>query len=367
MKLIKKEWLFFIFLSLFFPLFFYLKPSFKEIYNSIDWKTIRALVSLILITTALKLSNIFDYFATQTIQKFKTERDLSIIFILLSIVLSMFLTNDITLFILVPLTLAFSSQMKNDLTKLVIFEAIAVNVGSELTPFGNPQNIFLFRQMDISIINFIEKMSIIFLPKFLLLLIFILLFFSNKKLKIHLKEPQKIDKFLFVSSFILFILFIIALEHSFVKYALIIIISFYLFSNYKKVFLKFDYFLILTFIIMFIDFNLLSNIEFIQKIFTKIDMNFFNTLNISIILSQFISNVPAAIFISHFSKNYTAIAYGVDIGGNGLLISSLANIIALRFLKNKKAYIEFHKYSIPFFLISYIIIILLFYILNSNN
>jgi len=219
--------------------------------------------------------------------------------------------------------------------------------------------------MDISVIEFIEKMSIIFLPKFLLLLIFIFLFFSNKKLKISIKEPQKIDKFLFISSFILFILFIIALEYSFVKYVLIVIISFYLFSNYKKVFLKFDYFLILTFIIMFIDFGLLSNIEFIQKIFTNIDMNFFNTLNISIILSQFISNVPTAIFISHFSNNYTALAYGVDIGGNGLLISSLANIIALRALKNKIAYIEFHKYSIPFLFISYIIIILLFYILNK--
>jgi len=145
MKLIKKEWLFFIFLTLFFPLFFYLKPSFKEIYNFIDWKTIRALISLLLITTALKLSNFFEYLSTKSIKYFKTERNLSFVFILLSLFLSMFLTNDITLFILVPLTLAFSSQIKNDLTKLVIFEAIAVNVGSELTPFGNPQNIFLFR------------------------------------------------------------------------------------------------------------------------------------------------------------------------------------------------------------------------------
>jgi len=359
MKLILKEWLFFIFLGLFLFLFLYLNPSFKEIYSFIDWGTIRALISLLLITTALKLSNAFDYFAAKTIQKFKNERNLAFIFILLSMFLSMFLTNDITLFIIVPLTLAFSTQMKNNLTKLVIFEAIAVNVGSELTPFGNPQNIFLFRQMNIGVLDFIEKMSIIFLPKFLLLLLFIFLFFKKIPLQINIQKPKKVDKFLFITSLILFLLFIASLENSLVRYALIIIVSFYLFSNYKEVFLKFDYFLIFTFIMMFIDFGLIAKMEFIRNIMYSIKIDFLNVLNISLILSQIISNVPAAIFMSHFSNNYIAIAYGVDIGGNGLLIGSLANIIALRFLKNKKAYIEFHKYSIPFLLISYLLILII--------
>jgi len=358
MKLILKEWLFFIFLGLFLFLFLYLTPSLKEIYSFIDWGTIRALISLLLITTALKLSNAFDFFAAKTIQKFKNERNLAFVFILFSIFLSMFLTNDITLFIIVPLTLAFSNQIKNNLTKLVIFEAIAVNVGSELTPFGNPQNIFLFRQMDISVLEFIEKMSIIFLPKFLLLMLFIFLFFKKTSLQINIQKPKKIDKFLFISSLILFFIFIFSLEYSLVRYAMLIIISFYLFSNYKDVFLKFDYFLIFTFIIMFIDFGLLSQMQFVRNIMNSIKMDFLNVLNISLILSQIISNVPASIFMSHFSNNYIAIAYGVDIGGNGLLIGSLANIIALRFLK-KRAYIDFHKYSIPFLLLSYIIIIII--------
>ena len=356
MKLILKEWLFFIFLGLFLFLFFYLKPSIKEIYSFIDWGTIRTLISLLLITTALKLSNAFDYFAVKTIQKFKNERNLAFIFILFSIFLSMLLTNDITLFIIVPLTLAFSTQIKNDLTKLVIFEAIAVNVGSELTPFGNPQNIFLFRQMNISVLAFMEKMSIIFLPQFLILILFIFLFFKKKFLQINLQKPKKVDKFLFISSLILFFIFIISLEYSLVHYTMLIIIAFYLFSNYKNIFLKFDYFLIITFIMMFIDFGLLSQIEFIRNIMHNINIDFLNVLNISLILSQIISNVPAAIFMTHFSNDYIAITYGVNIGGTGFLIGSLANIIALRFL-NKKAYIDFHKYSIPFLLLSYIIVI----------
>jgi len=360
MKLIKQEWLLSILLLLFLILFFSINVSFKEIYNFIDYRTIRTLIALLLITTALKLSNVFDYFAIKSIKKFKTERTLAFVFIILSVFLSMFLTNDITLFIIVPLTLSFLSNIKNDLTKLVIFEAIAVNVGSELTPFGNPQNIFLFRHMDISIINFIEKMSIIFLPKFLLLILFVFIFFRKNKLEMNIKELKNTDKFLFISSLILFIIFIFSLEYSYVRYSLWIIILFYLFTNYKDVFLKFDYFLILTFIVMFIDFGLLSKVEIIKDMINKIDMNFYNVLNISIILSQFISNVPASIFMSHFSNNFIAIAYGVDIGGNGLLIGSLANIIALRFLKNKKAYIDFHKYSIPYFLLSYLLILIVF-------
>jgi Na+/H+ antiporter NhaD/arsenite permease-like protein len=339
-------------------------PGLRELYNYIDWSTIRALTSLLLITTALKLSSFFDILAVKSVKYFGTERGLAFAFILLSAFLSMFLTNDITLFVMVPLTLAFSSQIKNDLTKLVIFEAIAVNVGSELTPFGNPQNIFLFRQMNIGIMDFIEKMSIVFIPQILLLIFFIYIFFSKKTLEIEIKQTQKTDKFLFVSSLFLFTAFIVSLEYSMVKYLLFVIVLFYLFTNYKNVFLKFDYFLILTFIIMFLDFGMLSRLETVRNVMHSVNMDFYNVFNISIALSQIISNVPAAIFMSNFSHNYVAIAYGVDIAGNGLLIGSLANIIALRFLKNTKAYIDFHKYSVPYFLLSYLLIlaVLSFYV-----
>ena len=361
MSLIKKEGLFFIFILLFFILFYIQKPTITQINSYIDWKTIRALSTLLLIATAFKQSNFFDVFAANTVTYFKTERALALAFVFLSTFLSMFLTNDITLFMIVPLTLAFSGQIKNDLSKLVIFEAIAVNVGSELTPFGNPQNIFLFRRMDISVIDFIEKMSIVFIPKFILLIVFILIFFPKKNLQIQISKTQKKDKFLFVSSFVLFILFVFSMEYTMVRYALLVTVFYYLFTNYKQVFFKFDYFLILTFIIMFVDFSMLSRLDSVKNFMNSIQMDFYNVFNISIILSQIISNVPAAVFMSNFSNNYIAIAYGTDIGGNGLLIGSLANIIALRFLKSSKAYVDFHKYSVPFFILSYLIILIIFY------
>jgi Na+/H+ antiporter NhaD/arsenite permease-like protein len=358
MKLIKKEWLFFIFLSLFVILVFQFKPTFNELYSFIDWGTIRALTALLLITTAMKLSKIFDFIALKTLNKFKNERILAFAFITASVLLSMFLTNDITLFIMVPLTLAFSSQIKNDLTKLIIFEAIAVNVGSMLTPFGNPQNIFLFRQMDTSVLTFIEKMGVVFIPSIIVLFIFVLIFFPKKQLIIHVSSNMRPDKKLFFISLGLFVLFIISLELSFVRFVLIAILGVYAFIK-KEVFKQFDYFLIFTFIIMFMDFGLVSRIESVKTLMHSFPHTFFNIFNVSVLTSQIISNVPAAIFMSNFSHNYTAIAYGVNIAGNGLLIGSLANIIALRFLHNPKVYFTFHKYSLPYFFLSYLLVLLI--------
>ncbi len=358
MKLLKKEWLFFIFLALFFILTVYHKPTPNELISAIDFPTIRALAVLLLITTALRESKFFEYLAIKFIKRFKTEKTLSFSFIFLTMFLSMFLTNDITLFIIVPLTLAFSNQLKNDLTKLVIFEAIAVNVGSALTPFGNPQNLFLFRQMDISQIEFVSKMALIVIPQIFLLIIFTLISFKSKPLQVKIQKEVKTDRILLFSSILLFLIFIASLELSLVRYALIITVAFYLLA-YKKVFLKFDYFLIMTFILMFMDFSMLAKLDFIKSLMSTIKFDFLNTFNASITLSQIISNVPASIFMTHFSKEYLAIAYGVNVAGNGLLIASLANIIALRFLNNPKVYVTFHKYSIPFFILSYILIFLI--------
>ena len=348
-KLLKKEWLFSLFLLLFFILYAYLKPSIKEIINSIDFATIRALSTLLLITTALKLSNVFEVLAIKTLNKLHTEKRLAFVLILLTLFLSMLLTNDITLFIIIPLTLAFNSQIKNDLTKLIIFEAIAANVGSSLTPFGNPQNLFLFRQMEISVFQFVEKMSLIFLIGAITLIIFTNFTFKNQKITPLPIALKKIDKKLFLISIFLFIAFIVALELSFVKYVLVSSIIIYAFIK-KEVLLRFDYFLILTFILMFIDFSLISKINYIKELIPY-PLDKITLFNLSIFLSQLISNVPATIFLTQLSHDYFTIAYGVNIAGNGLLIASMANIIALRFLK--KPYLLFHKYSIPFFLVTY--------------
>lgn len=358
MKLIKKEFLFFIFLFLFLVFITVYPKEINYIYDYIGWSTIRALSVLLLLTTALKLSNIFDYISAKFVTFLHTEKTLALFFVMLSMFLSMFLTNDITLFVVVPITISLKHIIKNDITKLVIFEAIAVNVGSLLTPIGNPQNLFLFREWGVGFYDFLRIMSPVFVISAVLLFLFTLTVFPKKPLEITDIKTPKPDKFLFFTTIVFFIVFIFALEMHFVKILIPAVIMWFLIIK-KEVFLKFDYFLIFTFILMFIDFNIISNIDFVKNIISSINLNSLNVFNLSVAASQFMSNVPAAIFVSKFSHDYQAIAYGVNVAGNGFIIASLANIIALRFLNSSKAYVDFHKYSIPYFILSYLLVIVI--------
>ncbi len=355
MKFLQKEFLFFIFLALFLILF---KPSnIKEYLTYIDYPTIFTLFSLMILTTAIKETHYLEIIAKKILLKTNTERKLALTFVFFALFLSMFLTNDIALFILIPLILALKNFIKNDISKLLIFEAIAVNSGSLLTPIGNPQNIYLFHLMNTSFLEFSYKMLPLFLELTIILLIFIYFSFPSKKIKIIEKEitPSPKNFYLSIALMIIFLV-LFNLHKSF--YAFIIITTFYLVFN-RKIFRQIDYFLIATFILMFIDFKILGKSQPISSLISNLNSK--EIFFLSTALSQIISNVPATIFIAQFSHKYLDIAYGVNIAGNGTLISSMANLIALRFYKDSKIYLQFHKYSIPFFIISFVIFILIKY------
>jgi len=131
-----------------------------------------------------------------------------------------------------------------------------------------------------------------------------------------------------------------------------LIFIYYLFAS-KKAILKTDWGLIILFIVIFIDLHLLYQLNIVQHIFVLLNLQNSHMLFLyGALLPQLISNVPAAILLAKYSTNYKIIAYAVNIGGNGLLIGSFANLIALRFVDNHAKYWLFHKYSIPYFLIT---------------
>ncbi len=361
-KIFKENTLFFLFLILLFFLLPFFHGDVGNFLSYIDFPTIRALICLLVITTGLKVSGFFDYISQKYISKFKSERSLALFLMILSVFFSMFLTNDITLFIVVPLTLSIGKYFDKDLSKFIIFEAISVNIGSLLTPFGNPQNIFLFRKWKIGTLYFVKLMFPIFLVSFILLMLFIFFSFPDKNFSYKGKQFQfKWDKPLFLISLLFFVFFIFSMEFNFVRYLLVILILFY-FLFYRRVLREFDYFLILTFVLMFIDFHLISSFSHVRKFIFSFNLNSSETVfNLSAIISQVISNVPGAIFMTKFTSNYKMILYGVNVAGTGLFIGSMANIIALRIFEKEvkrgiKIYLNFHKYSIPYFLISYLLV-----------
>jgi len=294
--------------------------------------------------------------------KSKTERGLAFALVLLSGVLSMFLTNDIALFVTIPLTLGFREVMENDVKKMVIFQAMAVNVGSALTPVGNPQNLFLWHQWGLSFLGFMARMFPLFFVLFLVLLLFVWVSFPAKKLSFYTRASNvEVNNRLFVLSFTLLAGFVAAIEWGRALYALAGIVAVYLLF-YRKAFLKTDWALLLLFAVMFVDFHLLSRVPFVTRFVMHFDMNTApDTFVGGLLYSQIMSNVPASIFLSKFSHQWQAIAYGVNVGGNGLVLASLANIIALRFVKRKSVWIDFHKYSVLYLVVTALLVYLIFY------
>jgi Na+/H+ antiporter NhaD/arsenite permease-like protein len=283
------------------------------------------------------------------------ERSLAFFMSGISALLSTFLTNDITLFIVVPLTLSMQKALKNDLIKVVIFEAIAVNTGSTLTPIGNPQNIFIWHSWGISFTGYMLKMAVPVAVMCAALALFIFICFPSRKLSYNAHaEAVVIRAPLGTGSLIIMAAFIAALQTPY-YYAMLPVIIVFMAVTGRQALMKTDWLLILTFILMFIDFSLISrsgavinavglaNLDSGRGVFTM-----------SALVSQFISNVPAAIFMSKFTGNWEAIAYGVNIAGNGTVIGSLANIIALRLARPAGAsvWLDFHRYSVPFFLVT---------------
>ncbi|WP_456383027.1 SLC13 family permease [Persephonella sp.] len=352
-EFLKREFLFFIFLFLFVLLALIERPSVERIVTSIDFPTIRALAGLMLITVAMKQSGFFDRMVHRFISRAGTERRLAFAVVFSAVFLSMFLTNDITLFVLLPIFHALKKYIQNDLTDILIFTAIGVNAGSALTPVGNPQNIFLYRHWDVGFFQFVMDMFPVFSVMFVFLVVFIVFSIPARKVE-HILPPEMpgVNRFLFFSSVFLFVLFVVAMEMHLLRYLLPVIAVFYLIVA-TSVYREFDYFLIITFILMFIDFSMLASLSPVLNFFSLVDVGSdVQMFGLSVVLSQIMSNVPAAILMSHFSTDHLAIAYGVNIGSSGLVIASLANLIAIRGYGGKGVYSRFHRYSIVYLIVT---------------
>lgn len=213
-EFVKKEVVLFIFLFLLaivaisYPYKIINYPSF------VDWRTIIALTGLLIITTGLKESGYFNVFSRKVLKRLKSERSLSFFLILFSVLLSTFLTNDVTLFIVIPLTLSIQKFVQNHISKFIIFEAISVNVGSTLTAIGNPQNLFLWHKWNISFTTFIIKVLPLVALLFAILLIFAWIVFPDKEIKFSegTNDYKTQKKALFTLSIVMLTVYVISLE-----------------------------------------------------------------------------------------------------------------------------------------------------------
>lgn len=315
----------------------FITPPSTELLHDINWRTLATLFMLLSVLEGFKSENIFAPLIKRT-KNLSTMKNLTIFFVFCVFFSSMFVTNDVSLIIFVPLTIILFREGGKEkyILPVLTFENIAAIRGSLLMPFGSPQNLFLYAKSGISTPDFIKMMLPLWIFSAFLLLIFIsLLYKKNSKEKIEITEvPQNdIDRSLNHKRRIMYqILFVIVVASIVTRtqyYPLVLALVFVtLLIGDRKILIKTDYVLLLTFLCFFTFSSSICRHPAISQ-FLKESVAGHEYIW-SILLSQVISNVPASIVLYPFSTDLRALLYGLDSAGLCSLIGSLASVINLR-------------------------------------
>ncbi|MEM0195237.1 MAG: SLC13 family permease [Thermoplasmatales archaeon] len=308
----------------------------------IDWNTISILAALIIVNTGLMHSGGLDFISYNLMKVMKSQRELLITSISLTAFLSMFLTNDVALLVLIPITLSAGKFSGKSMDDVIIFQAMAANVGSMLMPFGNPQNIIMFRTFHLNFLQFFFSMLPIFIVSLAILLGLSLVVKNDSVQAITSpRKPNFLFFFIFIALLITLIIFMLTDRSAYFFLGVIVLSVIFLIVLEPATITRVDYVLIVVFILIFLVMNSVRQLISFSPGNGSLDIFF-----LSLIFSQFISNVPTTVLFGRVSS-WVALSYGVNIGGNGTVVASLANIIALRNLSGKN-FFRFNKFSFIF-------------------
>lgn len=304
-------------------------PPDKEYIGYFDFKTLTCLFCVLAVVCALKNIKFFYILALKIVQVFKNARISVLALVYITFIGSMLIANDMALLTFLPLgyLVLTTTGKRKYMAVTFILQNIAANLGGMLTPFGNPQNLYLYTKFEIPTLEFMSIMASPFLLSILLITLCCIIFVKPEPLELQ-KEEVKLDPKRTVLYLILFALSIIIVFRVIPYWIGLIIIPVVLLIVDRKALLMVDYSLLLTFVFFFIFAGNMARIDAVRNVFSGLLEK--NTLLVSVFSCQIISNVPSAILLSQFTSNYRDLLVGVNIGGVGTLISSLASLITFR-------------------------------------
>ena len=295
----------------------------------IDWHVLVLLYCLMLVVGGLKKRRILDHCAVRLLQKCVSLRQITAALLLVTFVSSMLVTNDVALITFVPLTLIIGREAGLDVGKIIIWQTLAANLGSMLTPMGNPQNLFLYARYNFEIITFLK---VTLLPTCLAggMLAVLLLRHQDRALKVDLAAVKVERGWDLGVLALLFLLCVAAVFHWFDHWLLLAITVTAVLVLDRGLFRQIDYSLLITFGGFFIFIGNLTQFDFLNIIRDSFLGSAAGTYFSGIAASQFISNVPAAMLLAAFTQQKEALLLGVNIGGLGTLIASMASVISYK-------------------------------------
>lgn len=319
----------------------------KEYINYIDFKTLSLLFCLMAVMAGLQEAGVFRYVAEKLLLKVKKTWQLILILVMLCFFFSMLITNDVALITFVPfafivLGLLGEQKVQKLIIPVVVMQTIAANLGSMLTPIGNPQNLYLYGQAGLGLGEFVLLMLPYTVLSFVLLAGYCL-YLGRKAAATGKNLPAQEITVVFerltslqgkekaiLLYLLLFILSLLTVARVLPYGVPLVIVLLALLLFDRKILGKIDYSLLLTFVGFFVFIGNMGRIpafrDFLQGIIAG------NEVLTAVISSQVISNVPAALLLSGFTDRYEALILGTNLGGLGTLIASMASLISYKYI-----------------------------------
>ena len=309
-------------------------PVDKEYLGYFDYKTLTCLFCVLAVVCALKNINFFYMLARKVVQLFKNARMSVLALVYITFIGSMLIANDMALLTFLPLgyLVLTTTHKEKYMAFTFIMQNIAANLGGMLTPFGNPQNLYLYSKYEIPNLEFMDIMAPPFVISVILITICCCIFVKAEPLSLD-DEKIVLDPKRTILYLALFAL-AIAIVFRGIPYGIgLIVIPVVLLFADRKALKMVDYGLLFTFVFFFIFSGNMARIDAVRNLFSMLLEK--STLLFSVLSCQVISNVPSAILLSQFTENYRDLLVGVNIGGVGTLIASLASLITFReYVKN---------------------------------
>lgn len=326
----------------------------------IDWRVLGILLSLMIVMAGFQKNGLFDEIGMRLLSRTKNTAQLTGVLVFLCFFSSMFITNDVALITFVPFAVLTLRKCRQErlMVLVIVLQTIAANLGSMFTPIGNPQNLYLYQLSGMGLGEFLLFMLPYTAVSGLLLLITIFVL-SARKQKLSLEncsfgtDRKSFDKKKNVLYFVLFLLCLLVVARLLPYYlALAAVVLAVLFAD-REVLKNVDYCLLFTFIAFFIFTGNLGNLPAFRSVLEEIVEG--RELLVGLLASQCISNVPAALLLSGFTENSKGLLLGVNIGGLGTLIASMASLISYKiyahnYNKTKGVYLMWFTFANLMFL-----------------
>jgi Na+/H+ antiporter NhaD/arsenite permease-like protein len=350
---LQAEWLLLLFATLTIALAVLDPQPLANYQHWLQLPTLAGLMGLLIAIQGICDSGLVQHAAAAVAARAHSLRSLGLLLVAATALLSMVLTNDVSLFLIVPLTLAIGGISNLPVLRMVVLEALAVNAGSTLSPIGNPQNLLLWQHSQLPFLHFVLAMLPAATVMFVLLAAFTWLWLPRDRVSL---TPDKIDGQLTsirlgVGSVLALAGMVLLMEyHQAPLGAGLLLVLFALLARSSLA--RIDWLLLLTFAAIFLGLGHFAELPLVRHALDRLDFNQPLTLYVGgIVVSQLISNVPATVLLLDRTPDAIALAVAVNVGGFGVAIGSLANLIALRLAKQPHGLRLLHLVSIPFLLV----------------